>query len=46
MVSWPCFIKPQRVARDDNVDAKEYGKLYKVRRRGYVRVGEVKILTH
>ena len=37
--TWPCFIQSQRVARDDNVDAKEYGKLANVRRRGYVRVG-------
>ena len=40
------FIHPQRLARDDNVDEKEYGKLAKVRRKGDVRVGEVNILTH
>ena len=34
------------MARDDNLAAKEYGKLSKFRRRGYVRVGEVKSLTH
>ena len=28
------FIHPQILARDDNVDAKEYGKLSKVIRRG------------
>ena len=43
---WPCFIQPQRVARYDNVDAKEYGKLAKVIRRGHVIVVEVKSLTH
>ena len=43
--SWPHFINPQRLEIDDNMDAKESGKLVKVRRRGYVRVGEVKILT-
>ena len=32
--------------RNDNVDAKESGKLSKVRRREYVRVGEVNILNH
>ena len=46
MVSWTHFIHPQRVKRYDNIDAKESGKLAKVRRRGYVIVGEVKILTH
>ena len=34
------------MARDDNVDAKEYGEIFKARRRGYVRVGDVKSLTH
>ena len=29
-----------------NVDAKDSGKLSKVRIRGYVRVGEFNILTH
>ena len=42
---WPRFIQPQRVAQDDNVDAKESGKLAKVIRRGYVIVVEVKDLT-
>ena len=32
--------------RDYNVAAKESGKLANVRRRRYVRVGEVNILTH
>ena len=44
--TWPCFIQSQRVARDDDVDAKEYGKFSKFRRKGGVRVGEVKNLTH
>ena len=39
-------IHPQRVERDDNMAVKEFGELAKVRRRGYVRVVEVKILTH
>ena len=39
-------IHPQRVERDDNMAVKEFGGLAKVRRRGYVRVVEVKILTH
>ena len=34
------------MAQDDNVDAKEYGKLANVIMRGYVRVEEVKSLTH
>ena len=42
---WPHFIHTQRLERDDNVAAKASGKLAKVRRRGYVRVGEIKILT-
>ena len=45
MVTWLCFIQPQRFVRDDNLDAKEYGKLSKVIRLGYVRVGEVNSLT-
>ena len=32
--------------RDDNLAAKESRKLSKFRRRGYVRVGDVNILTH
>ena len=47
MGSWPRFIRPQRVARDYNLDAKEdSGKLAKVRRSGCVIVGEVNILAH
>ena len=46
VIPWPSFIRPQTVARDDNVDAKESGKLSKVIRRGYVRVVEVKSLNH
>ena len=46
MGTWNCFIHPQRVDRDDNMDVKESGKLSKVRRRGYVRVREGNILTH
>ena len=34
------------MAQDDNVDAKEYGEIFKARRRGYVRVVDVKSLTH
>ena len=45
MILWPHFIHPQKVERDDNMAAKESGKLVKVRRRGYVRVGEVKMLN-
>ena len=41
----PVF-QPQIVARDNNVSEKEFGKLDKVIRMGYVIVGEVKILTH
>ena len=43
---WPHFIHPKIVENDDNVAAKESGELAKVRRRGYFRIGEVKILTH
>ena len=39
-------IWPQKLARDDNVDAKESGRLSNVIRRGYVRVVEVKSLNH
>ena len=46
MVPWKFFIHPQILERDDNVAAKESRKLSKVRRRGYVRMGEVNILTH
>ena len=46
MGPWPRFIYPQILARYDNVDAKEYGKLSKVRRRGYVILVEVKSSTH
>ena len=42
----PHFIQPQIVARDDNVDTKESGKLARVIRRGYVIVVEVNSLTH
>ena len=42
----PRFIQPQRLAIDYTVAAKESGKLSKVVRRGYVRVGEVNSLTH
>ena len=43
---WNCLISPQRLERDDNVNAKEFGKLFKVRSREYVRVVEVNILNH
>ena len=43
---WPRFIQPQIVAQDDNVDAKEFRKLARVIRRGYVIVIEVNSLTH
>ena len=46
VVPWPCFLRPQIVVRYDNVAVKEYGRLAKVRRRGYVRVGEVNSLTN
>ena len=46
VLPWNCFIHPQKVERYDNVATKESVKLTKVRRRGYVRVGEVNILTN
>ena len=44
--TWPRFLQPQRVERDKKVAKKECIKLAKVRRRGYVKMGEVKISTH
>ena len=38
VVPWPRLLHPKIVARDDNVAANEYGKISKVRRRGYVKV--------
>ena len=43
---WTFSLQPQRVAREDRVASKEYLKLAKDIRRGYVRVGDVKILTN
>ena len=46
VVPRPRFLQPQRVEIDEKVSEKECVKLTKVRRRGYVMMGEVKSLTH
>ena len=46
VVPWPQFLQPQRVERYEKVAEKECIKLDKIRRRGYVRMGEVKSFTH
>ena len=46
MGPWTRFLQPQQVERDKEVAPKEYIKLANIRSRGYVRMVEVKILTH
>ena len=46
MGPWPRFPHPQLVEKDEKVVEKECIKLAKVRKRVYVRMGEVKILPH
>ena len=46
MGPWPKFLQPHIVERDDKVAEKECIKLAKVRKRGYVRMEEVKSLTY
>ena len=46
MGPWNRFLHPNRVERDKKVAEKECIKLAKVRKRDYVRMEEVKILTN
>ena len=46
MGPWPRFPHPQLVEKDEKVVEKECIKLAKVGSRGYIRMGEVKILMH
>ena len=43
--TWPRFFRPRGVERDKKVVVKEYIKLDKIMKRGYVRIVEVKNLT-
>ena len=43
---WTCFLLPQIFVREDSVADKDSLKLDKVRRKVYVRVGDVNSLTH